>query len=141
MLYHGSSVLTRSLQPRPSHALGGQAVVFATPVRWMAALFGARWDDSQLRLDEDPDCPGALLLQECAPGTLHSIIPRDLHVYIYGLSSAGFHEDTRLGLGSEYEVVSNAPVAPLFYTRECVWDLLMTAAHPPLRIVYCSNHQ
>lgn len=97
-LYHGSSHLIKTLEPRPSKVLNGDEAVFATQSKILAIIFAPEWNDADLGLGVHG---GKLYIVEHYPDALDLLRAKNKRgygAYLYTVSSKGFTSDPRLGM-------------------------------------------
>jgi hypothetical protein len=118
------------LEPKPSRVLGGDVAVFATRYRWLAAIFGVRWtaeDVAELGRNEDTATGDSQwVIREARPGAFDELFFGDSKVWLYTVSSATFHGDSRLGMQTD-EFISDTPVRPLAKEQVRVRDELLAS--------------
>lgn len=98
VLYHGSSHLIETLEPRPTRVLEGEDAVFATNSKSLAAVFIPKWGDTDLAVGFHR---GKLYIIEQYPEALELLRAknkRGFAGYIYTVSAEGFTSDPRLGM-------------------------------------------
>jgi hypothetical protein len=110
ILYHGSSKEYSILVPKPSSLVGDTPVVYATPLRWLAAIFSVHWNDNDLSLGIEN---GRWTLVENALGVADRLFfENESMTWIHHVPRDSFHGDPRLGLGAN-ELISEESVIPL----------------------------
>jgi len=91
-VYHGSPAELATIEPRPSHVLGGSKAVFGTPDKDLAISFAAPWTDEDF---EQGYIDGEPYMREQYPGAFDKIY-KGKAGYIHSLLAKGFKSDKRL---------------------------------------------
>ena len=123
-VYHASPYDLDILSPKDDHGDPDVAkAVFATKHPGMVlAYLGKKWGDRDIEQGSS-DNGQRWHLREMRPGAFKDIYPDDHSGYLYELPADTFRRPER-SLGSDYEVISDTPVAPLKKTR--INDILAT---------------
>lgn len=97
-LYHGSSHLIKTLEPRPSRVIDNEEAVFATPSKVLAAVFAPKWSDADMSMGFYKD---KMYILEQYPEAFDLLKAKNSHgigAYLYHVDSDGFESDHRLGM-------------------------------------------
>jgi len=129
-LYHGSALGgLDTLEPRPSRVIGNKKAVFATPKKWAAIAFAARWRDSDMEMGTTNGKP---YLTEQHAGAFHKVYAKG--GWLYTVENKGFKKDKRL---MRIERVSKVPVKVI--KKEYISDPLTELERLGVKLTYYAD--
>lgn len=128
-LYHGSDRRLSRVEPRWSR-LVGKSVVYATPDRWLAVVFGCRSCDAFIEIGFEDGRP---YIEEMVPGGLDDL-RKCSYVHRLGAAPQPFVGHPALGMPDhEYVAPAAVPVLEVEEVPDALQEL--RDRHPEVRIV------
>lgn len=97
-LYHGSSHLIKTLEPKPTLVLEGDDAVFATNSKVLSIIFIPKWTDCDFQLGYHNGRLYAIENYSNAFDLLKAKNHHNVAGYVYTVNSDGFESDERLGM-------------------------------------------